>query len=170
MLSDRLLEALNDQMNFEFLSAHYYLAMAAYCAEQDFDGFAHFFWVQAEEERFHAEKFYNFINEKGERAVFDAISKPQNDFESLKDVFTTALEHEQEVTSRIYDLMDIATEESEYSTVNFLDWFVTEQVEEEDTMEGIINKINRLDETGQGIFMLDNELAQRTFEPPVDEE
>ncbi|ADL12521.1 ferritin [Acetohalobium arabaticum] len=165
MLSDRLLEALNDQMNFEFLSAHYYLAMGAYCAEQDFDGFAHFFWVQAEEERFHAEKFYNFINEKGERAVIDAISKPQNDFDSLKDVFTTALEHEQEVTKRIYDLMDIATEESEYSTVNFLDWFVEEQVEEEDTMEGIIKKIDRLGEKGQGIFMLDQELAQRTFDP-----
>ncbi|MBM7623796.1 ferritin [Sporohalobacter salinus] len=170
MLSEKLLKALNDQMNFEFSSAHYYLAMAAYCDEQDFEGFAHFFWVQAEEERFHAEKFYNFINEKGERAVIDAIPKPQNDFDSLKDVFETALEHEQEVTKRIYNLMDIANEESEYSTVNFLDWFVTEQVEEEDTMEGLIKKIERLGEKGQGIFMLDKELAQRTFDPAAEEE
>ncbi len=170
MLSEGLLKALNDQMNFEFLSAHYYLAMAAYCKDQDLDGFAHFFWVQAEEERFHAEKFYNFINEKGERATFQGISEPKNEFDSLKEVFATALEHEREVTRRIYKLMDIAREESEYSTVSFLDWFVDEQVEEEDTMEGIISKIERLGERGQGIFMLDNELAQRTFTPPANEE
>jgi len=170
MLSDDLLAALNEQMNFEFLSAHYYLAMAGYCTEQDLDGFAHFFWTQAEEERFHAEKFYNFITEKGGRAEFDAISKPHNDFDSVTAVFETALEHEQEVTRRIYKLMDLAQEEGEYSTISFLDWFVDEQVEEEDTMETIISKLNRLGDDSNGLFMLDNELSQRVFNRPQDSE
>ena len=170
MLSDELLEALNEQMNFELLSAHYYLAMAGYCKDQDLDGFAHFFWVQAEEERFHAEKFFNFISEKGGRAEFDAITKPNNDFDSITDVFETALEHEQEVTRRIYKLMDLAQDEREYSTISFLDWFVDEQVEEEDSMESIISKLNRLGDSSNGLFMLDNELGQRTFNRPQDAE
>ncbi|MBM7557569.1 ferritin [Halanaerobacter jeridensis] len=170
MLSDKLEAALNEQMNFELLSAHYYLAMAGYCQEEDLDGFSHFFWVQAEEERFHAEKFYNFINEKGGRAKFGEISKPQNEFESLTEVFETALEHEKEVTRRIYELMDLAQEESEYATVSFLNWFVDEQVEEEDSMEAILNKLNRLSDNSNGLFMLDSELGQRTFTKPQDAE
>ncbi len=169
MLSDKLAEALNDQMNFEFLSAHYYLAMAAYCETEDLDGFAHFFWVQAEEERFHAEKFYNFLNENGARANFQAINEPQNEFESLAEVFEVALEHEKKVTKRIYDLMDLAHEESEHATVSFLNWFVDEQVEEEDTMDTLLSKVERL-EGSQGIFMLDKDLTQRTFTPPAGEE
>lgn len=170
MLSDTLEAALNEQMNFELLSAHYYLAMAGYCQDQDLDGFAHFFWVQAEEERFHAEKFYNFINEKGGRAKFGEISKPENEFESVTDVFETALEHEQEVTKRIYELMDLAQEESEYATVSFLNWFVEEQVEEEDSMETIISKLDRLGSSNNGLLMLDKELSQRTFTRPQDAE
>ncbi len=169
MLTENLVKALNDQMNFEFLSAYYYLAMSAYCDDQDLGGFAHFFWVQAEEERFHAEKFYNFINERGERAKFQGISDPQNDFESLKNVFEVALEHEQEVTKRIYKILDIAHQESDYATISFLDWFVDEQVEEEDSMDGLIKKIERIGEDGQGIYMLDNEVAQRSFTRPTAE-
>ncbi|MGM0471581.1 MAG: ferritin [Bacillota bacterium] len=170
MLSDELLDALNEQMNFEFLSAHYYLGMAAYFKDEDLDGFAHFFWVQAEEERFHAEKFFKFINEMGGKAEIDEISRPQNDFDSIADVFKTALNHEQEVTSRIYKIMDMARDESEYATISFLDWFVDEQVEEEDTMEAILNKVERLGENNQGIFMLDKELSQRVFNRPQDVE
>lgn len=168
MLSDKLAEALNDQMNFELLSAHYYLAMAAYCEAEDLEGFAHFFWVQAEEEQFHAKKFYNFLNENGARANMQAITEPQNDFESLSEVFEVALEHEKKVTKRIYDLMDLAQEEREHATVSFLNWFVDEQVEEEDTMETLLAKVEKLSD--EGLFMLDNELAQRTFTPPAGEE
>ncbi|WP_408955372.1 ferritin [Natroniella sp. ANB-PHB2] len=166
MLSKKLLEALNDQMNFEYLSAHYYLATAAYCQEEDLDGFANFFWEQAKEERFHAEKFYNFINEKGERAKLQGIPEPKNEFNSLKEVFEIVLEHEQKVTERIYKIIDLAREESEYSTISFLDWFVDEQVEEESVMSGLLKKVERLGESDQGIFMLDNELAQRSFTLP----
>ena len=167
MLSDKLAAALNDQMNFELLSAHYYLAMAAYCEAEDLDGFAHFFWVQAEEEQFHARKFYNFLNENGARARFQAIDEPQNDFNDLAAVFELALEHEKKVTGRIYDLMDLAQEESEHATVSFLNWFVEEQVEEEDTMETLLSKIEKVNT--EGIFMLDKELAQRTFTPPAED-
>ncbi len=170
MVSEKLMKALNDQMNFEFESAHYYLAMAAYCGDQDLDGFEHFFLVQAEEERFHAMKFFNFIKEMDGRPTIQSMGEPKNEFDSLIDVFETALGHEKKVTKRIYDLMDIATEEKSYPAITFLNWFVDEQVEEEDTMKTIISKLQRLGSNGNGIFMMDKELGQRTFTPPADEE
>lgn len=169
MLSERLLKALNDQVNYEFLSAHYYLAMAAYCADQDLDGFAHFFIVQAEEERFHAMKFYNFINEMDGRVILTGINNPMNDFSSLVNVFEEALKHEKSVTKRIYNLMDIATEEREHATISLLKWFVDEQVEEEASIKTILKKLQRLGEDSHGIYMLDQELSQRVFTPPANE-
>lgn len=168
MISGKLLNALNEQINYEFESAHIYLAMAAYCADQDLDGFANFFIVQAEEERFHAMKFYNFVNEMGGRVTLRALTAPINDFESLLDVFETALKHEKSVTKRIYNLMDIANEEKEYATGSVLRWFIDEQVEEEATMTGIIKKLQRLKDNSHGIFMLDSEMSQRTFTPPTE--
>lgn len=167
MLSEKLLNALNDQLNFEFESAHIYLAMAAYCADLDLDGFSNFFLVQAEEERFHAMKFYNFINEMDGRVTFKGMEEPQNEFESLLDVFKKALEHEKLVTKRIYNLMDLANEEKEHATISMLKWFIDEQVEEETTFKGLIKKLERLGENNHGIYMLDSELAQRTFTPPA---
>lgn len=169
MLSEKLAKALNDQMNFEYLSAHYYLAMAAYFEDQDLSGFGHFFIVQAEEERFHAMKFYNFINEMDERATIQAISEPENEFKSYIDVFETALAHEKEVTKRIYNLMDIATEEKEHATISFLKWFIDEQVEEEASMKNIIKKLQRMGNDNHAIYTLDQELAQRIFTPPAGE-
>ncbi|WP_066500399.1 ferritin [Abyssisolibacter fermentans] len=168
MISEKLFNALNEQINYEFESAHIYLAMAAYCADQDLDGFANFFIVQAEEERFHAMKFYNFVNEMGGRVTLRALTGPINDFESLLDVFETALKHEKSVTKRIYNLMDIANEEKEYATGSVLRWFIDEQVEEEATMTGIIKKLQRLKDNSHGIFMLDSEMSQRTFTPPTE--
>jgi len=168
MLSEKLAKALNYQMNFEFLSAHYYLAMASYFEDQDLSGFAHFFIVQAEEERFHAMKFYNFINEMDERATIQSISEPKNEFKSYIDVFETALSHEKEVTKRIYNLMDIATEEREHATVSFLRWFIDEQVEEEATMKNIIKKLQRIGNDSHAIYTLDQELAARIFTPPAE--
>lgn len=168
MLSEKLAKALNDQMNFEFLSAHYYLAMAAYFEDQDLSGFAHFFIVQAEEERFHAMKFYNFINEMDERATIQSISEPKNEFKSYIDVFETALSHEKEVTKRIYNLMDIATEEREHATISFLRWFIDEQVEEEATMKNIIKKLQRIGNDSHAVYTLDQELAARVFTPPAE--
>ena len=166
MVSQKLIKALNDQFNYELLSAHYYLAMAAYCSDQDLDGFANFFKAQAEEERFHGMKFYDYVVEVDGRILITDISTPQNNYKSIVDVFKAALEHEQSVTKRIYNLMDIAKEEKEHATENFLNWFVGEQVEEEATMKGIIKRLERLGSDNHGLFMLDKELGARVFTAP----
>lgn len=165
MLSEKLHEALNDQMNFEFYSAHAYLAMAAYCTAEAYDGFANFFLVQAEEERFHAMKFYNFLSDLGYRATIDGFKGPHNEFTSVLDAFESALAHEKEVTKRIYHLSDIALDEREHATMAFLKWFIDEQVEEESTFDTLISKIKRIENDSNAIFMLDSELASRTFTP-----
>lgn len=168
MLSEKLHAALNEQMNFEFYSAHAYLAMAAYCTDQSYDGFANFFLVQAEEERFHAMKFYNFLSDLGYRATIDGFNSPGNEFTSVLDAFEHALEHEKEVTRRIYGLADIALEEREHATNAFLKWFIDEQVEEESTFNTLIAKISRIENDSNALFMLDAELATRTFVPPAE--
>lgn len=166
MLSETLHNALNDQMNFEFYSAHTYLAMAAYCTSENYDGFANFFLVQAEEERFHAMKFYNFINDLGYRATIQGFESPENNFSSVLEAFKAALLHEKEVTRRIYELSDIALDEREHATMAFLKWFIDEQVEEESTLDTIIHKFERIENDSNAIFMLDAELASRTFTAP----
>lgn len=169
MLSEKLHAALNDQMNFEFYSAHAYLAMAAYCSNESYDGFANFFLVQAEEERFHAMKFYNFLSDVGYRATVTGFHDPGNDFTSILNAFETALHHEKEVTRRIYNLADIALDEREHATMAFLKWFIDEQVEEEATFDTLINKLKRIENDSNAIFMLDAELATRTFVAPTNE-
>jgi ferritin len=167
MLSDKLLEALNEQMNYEFYSAQAYLAMAAYCSSENVDGFANFFIVQAEEERFHAMKIYKFINTLGKRAIVQGFQSPQNEYASILDVYEHGLLHEKEVTKRIYTLSDIAWNEREHATINFLKWFIDEQVEEEAMFDGIIQKLKRIDSDSNAFFMLENEMAARTFVPPA---
>lgn len=169
MLSENLHAALNEQMNYEFYSAHAYLAMAAYCTNESYDGFANFFLVQAEEERFHAMKFYTYLSDKGYRATVDGFDNPGNEFSSILDVFETALHHEKEVTRRIYHLADIALDEREHATMAFLKWFIDEQVEEEATFDTLIQKIKRIEKDSNAMFMLDAELATRTFVPPAGE-
>jgi len=160
---------LNEQIRYEQYSAHYYLAMAAYFSSENLSGFENFFLVQADGERFHAMKFYNYINEVGGRVEIKGLEDPKNDFESIQEVFELALKHEQFVTSRINKLMDIANEEKDYATISFLKWFIDEQIEEENTMGTILNKLKRIGENGAGIMMLDRELAQRTFAAPAEE-
>ncbi len=160
---------MNEQIRYEQYSAHYYLAMAAYFSSENLSGFENFFLVQADGERFHAMKFYNYINEVGGRVEIKGLEDLKNDFESIQEVFELALKHEQFVTSRINKLMDIANEEKDYATISFLKWFIDEQIEEENTMGTILNKLKRIGENGAGIMMLDRELAQRTFAAPAEE-
>ena len=167
MISERLFTELNKQMNFEFYSAHLYLAMAAYCAAEDFDGFSNFFKVQAEEEKFHAMKFYNYINEMNGRVTLEGMPNPKNDYKSLIDAFKIAYSHEKVVTSKIYNLTDIATDEREHATISLLKWFIDEQVEEEATFNSLIKKLGRINDDPTSIYMLDNELATKVFVPPV---
>ncbi|MDP5274907.1 ferritin [Chengkuizengella axinellae] len=165
MISDKLLQGLIEQMNFEFYSAHAYMAMGAYCSSESLDGFANFFLVQAEEERFHAMKFYHFINALGERASISGFENPNNDFSSILDAYEKALEHEKEVTKRIYHLSDIALDEREHATIHFLKWFIEEQVEEEELFNTIIQKLKLIKNDSNAMFMLDHEFAERSFTP-----
>lgn len=167
MLSERLLDALNDQVNFEFYSSYTYLAMAAYAESIDLSGFANFFRVQAQEELFHAMKFYDYIFQKNGDVKLKAISQPEVEFENMIDVFEKGYAHEQIVTKRIYNLTDIATEEREHATISLLKWFIDEQVEEENTFNTIIKKLRRVENNPAALYMLDDELAQRVFTPPA---
>ena len=161
MLTNEMETELNIQINKELYSAYYYLAMAAWAGEKSLGGVANFFKVQAQEEIAHAQKFYDFLNERGGRVVLEAIDKPQAEYKDIEEIFTLSLKHEQYVTSRIHKLVDIAIKESDHATKTFLDWFVAEQVEEEASMDDILQKIKLVGTTGHGIFMIDAQLGGR---------
>lgn len=167
MLSEKLTAQLNDQITYEFMSSHLYLSMAAYCYSIDLDGFANFFRVQVEEERFHANRFFDFIKERNKDLHVEGFEIPPSDYTSILDAFEKAYEHELSVTARIYALMDVATDEREHATISFLKWFIDEQVEEEATFKGIIQKLRRSAGNVSIIYDMDAELATRVFTPPV---
>ena len=167
MISQKLQDAINYQINRELYSEYYYLSMASYFNSIGLNGFENFFLVQVEEERFHAMKMYNFLNERGARVLLQAIETPKTEFKSPLEVFELAYEHEKLVSKLINDLMDLAIAENDHAAKRHLDWFVEEQVEEEASMDGILNKLKLINGEGHGLLMLDSELAQRTFTPPA---
>ncbi|MCL6604814.1 MAG: ferritin [Paenibacillus sp.] len=167
-MKDGLVDALNEQMNFEFYSAHVYLAMAAYCSSESLDGFANFFLVQAEEERFHAMKIYKFLNDRSFRATLAAMPEPKNEYASMLDAFEHAFAHEQQNTKKFYHLADLALDAREHATIYFLKWFIDEQVEEEALFSNIIQKLKRIDKDSNAFYMLDAEFAARSFVAPTE--
>lgn len=167
MLSEKLLKYLNEQVNFEIYSAYVYLSMAAYCESIDLSGFSNFFKVQSQEELFHAMKFYDYIFQKNGVVTLEQIEKPNGDYENITNIFETGYEHEQIVTSRLYRIADIATEEKEHATISLLNWFINEQVEEENTFNTILKKIKRAENNPAALYMLDDELATRVYTPPT---
>lgn len=168
MLSEKLVELINKQINYEFFSEHVYLAMAAYCADEDLDGFANFFRIQAEEERFHAMKLFDYVVEMNQRVIIKNSPEPRNDYESVLQAFKAGLEHEKSNTKNIYSIADVAMEERNHATISFLKWFIDEQVEEEALMNSIIKKLERIGNDSAALYMLDTELAARAFTPPID--
>ncbi len=160
-LKKEILEALNDQLNAELESAYIYQAMAAMFEEEGFPGFAAWMDMQALEEQEHARKFYDFINERGGRVKLAAISEPPFEWDSPQAVFEAALEHEEYISDRINNLVSLAREHDDYATEVFLNWFVDEQVEEEDTVNEILDKFEKVGDTNTGIYMLDKELGAR---------
>ncbi len=167
MISKKMQEALNGQLNAELYSSYLYLSMASYFLSLNMGGFANWMQVQAQEEDMHAMKFYNFINERGGRVVLKAIDGPPTEWDSPLATFEAVLEHEQKVTGLINDLVELALAEHDHATNIFLQWFVTEQVEEEDSANDVIQQIKMIGEAEGGLFMLDRELGQRTFTPPA---
>ncbi len=161
MASENLLKELNNQFNFELLSGYYYMGMAAYCSDENMNGFAHFLIEQAKEEYEHAMKFYDFIYDMDGRVRAQAMEEPKNDYNSFLEVFEEALGHEKLVTSKINNLLELAMEEKSYPTIQFLQWFIEEQVEEENSMKDIIFKLEKMKGNSHGLFMLDKELGSR---------
>ncbi|MFO7734684.1 MAG: ferritin [bacterium] len=170
MLSKKFEEKLNDQMNFEIYSAFIYKAMAAYCETEDLPGFAQWLKAQTKEEFFHGEKMYDYLIDRGARPYFKTIDAPQKEWDSVKAVFEDALAHEKKVTARINELMDISIEEHDHASRSFLNWYVDEQVEEEASVDDIIKKIDMLEGSGNGLYMLDKELGGRKFSEASDGE
>jgi ferritin len=161
MMNQAVQDAMNEQIKNELYSAYLYLSMAAYFEAEDFQGFAHWMRAQAEEERAHAMKFFDFINERGGRVTLHAIEQPPTTWTSPLDVFETTLEHEETVTSLIHKLYALSLEENDYASQVFLQWFVDEQVEEEANANQIVAQLKMVDGKAQGLLMLDRALGQR---------
>ncbi|RLB67484.1 MAG: ferritin [Deltaproteobacteria bacterium] len=165
MFSNQLIDAMNEQMKNEFLSAYLYIATAGYFEAEDLPGIASWMRNQAMEELSHGEKFFNFICEAGGRTDLRAIEAPQNEFKSPLDCFEYSLKHENFVTESINKLMDLARQDNNHAAQIFLQWFVTEQVEEEANFGLIVKKLQRIGDDGNGLLRLDEELSQRNFVP-----
>lgn len=157
----KLYEKLNEQFNFELESGYLYLSMAAYCEEKGLDGFAHFMDQQAKEEYGHARKLYHFLFEMDKKPEYKEIPKPEAEFGTFTELFKAALEHEKLVTKKIKDIYKDAIEEGDLDVQQFLDWFVAEQREEEDTFRGIVERLERINESWNGLYIYDRELGQR---------
>ncbi|MBU2548593.1 MAG: ferritin [Proteobacteria bacterium] len=167
MLSPTIEDALNEQLNAEAYSGYLYLSMVAYFESIGLKGFAKWMGAQTREEFFHANKFYNYIIERSGRVSLKTIDAPPNQWESPLAAFAAAYEHERKVTGLINDLVGLAREEKDHASEIFLQWFVTEQVEEEASVEEVIQKLKLAGPQGAGLFMLDNELSQRVISPLV---
>ena len=167
MLSEKMQDALNEQVNAEAYSGYLYLSMAAYFESVGFRGFAQWMYMQAREEFFHTSKLYNFVIERGGRAALKAIEAPPAEWASPLAVFEDALKHEQKVTGLINNLVNLAKQENDHASDIFLQWFVTEQVEEEASAEEVVQKLKLIGDAGQGLYMMDQELGQRFISPTV---
>ncbi len=163
MLTKRMEEAINKQINAEIWSAYLYLSMSAYFESINLPGFANWMKIQWQEELTHANKFFDYVNERGGRVHLEAIAAVKTEWESPIEAFQETLDHERHVSSLINDLVNIAVEEKDHATNNMLQWFVAEQVEEESNADDLVMQLKMIQGHGHGMLMLDRELASRTF-------
>ena len=166
MLSKNMEAAINEQIKWEFFSGYLYLSMAAYFTDLGLPGFARWMEAQYQEEFFHALKMYKYVLESGGKVLLQAIDEPKHGWKSPLDCFEFSLDHERHVTKRINDLASLAQKEKDHATYIFLQWFVSEQVEEEDNFSGVVGKLKLVGDGG-GLFMLDRDLSARVFTPPT---
>jgi ferritin len=169
MIGKKMEQALNEQINAELYSAYLYLAMVAYFEAENLPGMASWMRVQTQEETTHAMKIFDFVIERGGRVVLTAIDEPAKEWKSPLAAFQAAYEHEQYVTGRINDLVNLAIAEKDHASNAFLQWFVTEQVEEETSVDTVVGQLKMAENAPGALFMIDRELGQRTFTPPTQE-
>jgi ferritin len=161
MLSTKMVEKLNDQINIEFESSNLYLQMAAWCAWKGYEGGETFLRMHSEEERMHMMKLFTYVGETGGLALLGNTAQPKTEYASLSDMFGQILEHERYVTSKINELVALAYEEKDFSSLNFLQWYVAEQHEEETLFSSLVDKINLIGHDGRGLYLIDKELGKQ---------
>lgn len=164
MIGKAMQDAMNEQINKEFFSSYLYLSMAAYFEERNLSGFAHWMRMQADEERGHAMKFYDFIVNRGGRVVLKGIDAPKIDWSSSLEVAQEVADHEAKVTASIYSLYELAMQEKDYPAQTMLQWFISEQVEEEKNAAEIVSNLRLIEERGTAVLMLDKQLGKRRDE------
>ena len=167
MISEKMEKALNAQINAEMYSAYLYLSMHAYVAKSGLKGFANWMYVQVQEEMAHAMGLYNYILTRGGTVSLDTIEKPEGSWNSILEVVQEVLKHEQKVTSLINGLVDVAEEVKDRAAISFLDWYVKEQVEEEDNVETMLATLNLIGSDVNALLNYDKELSARVFNAPV---
>ena len=165
MLSKKLEEALNAQINAEFWSAYLYLSMSADMSDKGFSGVANWFNIQFKEEQDHAMKIFNYVLSRGGRVELKPIAEVETEWKNPLKAFEETLKHERVVTSLINELYYLATEEKDYATQSMLKWFIDEQVEEEESARDIIDKLKLIGDNGYGLYQFDKELAARVYTP-----
>jgi len=166
-MNKKVYELLNQQVNKEFYSAYLYLEFSNYFKSKGLDGFANWYMIQAQEERDHAILFYTYIQNQNQAVVLEAIDKPESSFASHMDVLKAGLEHEEYVTSLINDIFSAAYDVKDFRTMQFLDWFIKEQGEEETNAHDLISKMELFGADPKGLYMLNQELAARVYAPPT---
>ena len=159
MLTKEMIEKLNEQINLEFYSSNLYLQMSSWAENKGYEGCAAFLKEHADEEMMHMKRLFTYVNETGALAVVGSIAAPPSEFKSIKDLFENVYEHEQMVTKKINQLAHTAFSNVDYSTFNFLQWYVAEQHEEEKLFKGILDKIEIIGEDGKGLFYIDKEIG-----------
>ena len=163
MIKEKMLNALNEQINAEQYSSLLYLSMSAWFSEKGLPGFANWMYIQYQEEMTHANKFFKYVTERSGKVILKAIEQMPTDFKDIVDVFEKTKIHEELITSLINNLVDVAISERDHAAQSFLKWFVDEQVEEEANVQEILDTLKLINGQGNGIFMLDRELRQRVF-------
>ena len=165
MISKKVEKAINEQIKKEEYSSRLYLAMASWCQANGFPGAAAFLYKHADEERMHQLKFVHYLNDRHGYAVLEPIEQPPFKFKTLLDIFKDILKHEEFITASINELYHLSTTEKDYTTANFLQWFITEQLEEENLVNGILDKINLAGNDKSGLFLIDKELGGMAAAP-----
>lgn len=166
MLSKKIETALNEQIKIEAESSQVYLSMACWAEIQGFEGVAQFMYAHSDEERMHMLKLVKFVNERGGHAKVSELAAPPTEFGSFRDMFQTLFDHEVMVSKSINDLVHITLEERDYATHNFLQWYVSEQIEEEALARNILDKINLIGDDKGGLYLFDNDVKQLVGQAP----
>jgi len=162
VLNKAMLDAMNEQIKQEFSSAYHYLAMLAHCEAVNLPGFAHWLRLQSQEEASHALKYFDFVQDRGGRVALKAIEQPPAELNSPFEVFQQVLDQERKVTGMIHQLYELAVKENDYASQAFLQWFITEQIEEEKQASRIVEQLKMIGEAPAGLLMLDRQLAARS--------